>query len=160
MKPLTGLFQRIYTQKTLLAQWSVSKIIPIHKKDPKAILKTIQFIESLSNVDWTGKPKHGFQKRKKHLIPSTQTTVIYSQMSWQELLCSYGQYRSQCGFWCNRHWFADELTENTGPSRWRGFSYRDLVARDRYSYVEINKPTSCFSQSNQAPFKAQFWARS
>ena len=30
--PLTGLFQRMYTQKSIPEQWSISKVIPIHKK--------------------------------------------------------------------------------------------------------------------------------
>ena len=39
--PLTGLFQRIYTQKIIPEQWSISKVIPIHKKAQNAILKII-----------------------------------------------------------------------------------------------------------------------
>ena len=39
--PLTGLFQRIYTQKTIPEQWSISKVIPVHKKAQNAILKII-----------------------------------------------------------------------------------------------------------------------
>ena len=85
--PLSGLFQRNYTQKTIPAQWSVSKIIPTHKKGPKynienyrpianlcstskffekLILKRLQAIETLNNKDLTGKQQHGFKKGKTH----------------------------------------------------------------------------------------------
>ena len=85
LKPLTGLFSRIYNQKTVPAQWLVSKIIPIHKKGPKCnvenyrpianlcstskiferlILNKLKSIEFLNNTDLTGKQQHGFKKGK------------------------------------------------------------------------------------------------
>ena len=39
--PLSNLFEKIYTQKAIPPQWSVAKIIPIHKKAPKTTLKII-----------------------------------------------------------------------------------------------------------------------
>ena len=35
IKPLVVLFQKIYNQKIIPAQWSIAKIVPIHKKGPK-----------------------------------------------------------------------------------------------------------------------------
>ena len=45
--PLTGLFQRIYTQKSIPEQWSISKVIPIHKKGPKCNIKNYRPIANL-----------------------------------------------------------------------------------------------------------------
>ena len=39
--PLTSLFEKIYNQKSIPEQWSLAKVIPIHKKGPKIMLKTI-----------------------------------------------------------------------------------------------------------------------
>ena len=87
LTPLKGLFQRIYYQNQLPEQWLISKITPIHKKRPKnkiehyrpianlcstsklfegLILKQIQKIETISNVDLTGTQQHGFKKIQKH----------------------------------------------------------------------------------------------
>ena len=83
--PLRELFQRVYYQNSLPEQWLISKITPIHKKGPKnkienyrpianlcstskiferLILKQIQKIELISNVDLSGKQQHGFKKSK------------------------------------------------------------------------------------------------
>ena len=40
LNPLTRLFNLIYHEKSIPAQWSVSKIVPIHKKGPSATLRT------------------------------------------------------------------------------------------------------------------------
>ena len=85
LTPLTKLFNLIYHQKAIPAQWSVSKIIPIHKKGPKChienyrpisnlcstskiferlILKRMQSIETLYQIDLTGKQQHGFKRGK------------------------------------------------------------------------------------------------
>ena len=83
--PLKELFRRVYYQNSLPEQWLISKITPIHKKGPKnkienyrpianlcstskiferLILKQIQKIELISNVDLSGKQQHGFKKSK------------------------------------------------------------------------------------------------
>ena len=83
--PLRELFRRVYYQNSLPEQWLISKITPIHKKGPKnkienyrpianlcstskiferLILKQIQKIELISNVDLSGKQQHGFKKSK------------------------------------------------------------------------------------------------
>ena len=85
LTPLKDLFQKIYYQNSLPEQWMISKITPIHKKGAKnkienyrpianlcstsklferLILKQIQKIELLSNVDLSGKQQHGFKKCK------------------------------------------------------------------------------------------------
>ena len=83
--PLRELFRRVYYQNSLPEQWLISQITPIHKKGPKnkienyrpianlcstskiferLILKQIQKIELISNVDLSGKQQHGFKKSK------------------------------------------------------------------------------------------------
>ena len=83
--PLTILFQKILKQKKIPEQWSISKIIPIHKKGPKQnienyrpianlcsatkiferlILTQLQKLESLNGIDLTGINQHGFKKNR------------------------------------------------------------------------------------------------
>ena len=50
IKPLTGLFNRIYLQRTVPAQWLVSKIIPIHKKGPKCNIENYRPIANLCST--------------------------------------------------------------------------------------------------------------
>ena len=85
---LTGLFRKIYDQKTIPEQWKLAKIIPIHKKGSKnavenyrpianqcsvsknfekLILKQINYLESTNSLDFTGKQQHGFKKNKSTL---------------------------------------------------------------------------------------------
>ena len=93
--PLSTIFQKIYDQKKIPEQWSVSKVIPLHKKGPKnqienyrpisnlcstskvfekLILKRLLEINSIYNVDITGKHQHGFKKQK-----STSTLTLQLQ---------------------------------------------------------------------------------
>ena len=83
--PLSALFDKIYTQCTILEQWKFLKIIPIFKKGnrneienyrpianlcstakfiEKLILKQIQYLESTNKLDLTGKNQHGFKRNK------------------------------------------------------------------------------------------------
>ena len=39
LTPLSTLFSKIYTQRSIPEQWSIAKVIPIHKKVQKATLK-------------------------------------------------------------------------------------------------------------------------
>ena len=85
LAPLTGLFNLIFSQNSIPEQWRTSKTIPIHKKGPKQnienyrpisnlcstskifeklILKRIQNLETLNNIDITGVNQHGFKKKK------------------------------------------------------------------------------------------------
>ena len=93
--PLTTLFEKIYSQKKIPEQWSIAKVIPIHKKGPKnnvenyrpisnlcstskvfekLILKQLQKIESIQNTDITGKHQHGFKRNR-----STSTLALQLQ---------------------------------------------------------------------------------
>ena len=93
--PLTILFGKIYNEKSIPEQWSIAKVIPIHKKGPKnnvenyrpianlcstskifekLILKQLLKIESLQNVDITGKHQHGFKRNR-----STSTLALQLQ---------------------------------------------------------------------------------
>ena len=95
IQPLTTLFRKIYSQKTIPEQWLISKIVPIHKKGAKnqidnyrpianlcstskiferLILKRIQTLELVNNADLTGKQQHGFKKSK-----STTTLALQLQ---------------------------------------------------------------------------------
>ena len=83
LPPIKRLFELIYEQKTIPQQWSISKIIPIHKKGPKTsiqnyrpianlcaitkvfeqlIINRIREIEKCNSTDITGKSQHGFKK--------------------------------------------------------------------------------------------------
>ena len=96
----TGLFRRIYFQKKIPDQWSVAKVIPIHKKGLKSdienyrpianlcssskiferlILKRISVIESLNNIEITGKQQHGFKKKKSTSTLSLQLQSIIAR---------------------------------------------------------------------------------
>ena len=98
--PLGGLFKRIYEQKTIPQQWSVSKVIPIHKKGLKSdienyrpianlcstsklfeklILKRILSIEKMNDVDITGKQQHGFKRNKSTTTLSLQIQSLISR---------------------------------------------------------------------------------
>ena len=84
--PLTDLFDKIYSQRSIPSQWLVAKTIPVYKnkgdkKDiesyrpianlcstsklfEKLILKRILEIEATNNVDLTGINQHGFKKKR------------------------------------------------------------------------------------------------
>ena len=100
LSPLTGLFKLITTQNSIPDQWRTSKIIPIHKKGPKQnienyrpisnlcstskffeklILKRIQNLEALNNIDLTGPNQHGF--KKKYCNAWYPYTISHSQSS-------------------------------------------------------------------------------
>ena len=83
--PYTVLMNKIYYQKSIPDQWSVSKIVPVHKKGDKTkienyrpisnlcssskifeklIMKRIEEIQNAQNVDLTGNAQHGFKKSR------------------------------------------------------------------------------------------------
>ena len=83
IKPLSYLFNKIYTTKKVPEQWLISKIFPVHKKGPtnsienyrpisnlcacskifeKLILMRLSTIEKENKVDLTHKSQHGFKK--------------------------------------------------------------------------------------------------
>ena len=83
LQPITRLFELIYVSKSIPQQWSISKIIPLHKKGPKTdiqnyrpianlcamtkvfeqlIINRIREIEKINLVDLTGNSQHGFKK--------------------------------------------------------------------------------------------------
>ena len=88
IKPLTVLFNKIYQQKKIPEQWLISKVIPIHKKGDvsdisnyrpisnlcscskiyeKLILFRINSLQSLHQIDLTGKSQHGFKAKHSTL---------------------------------------------------------------------------------------------
>ena len=83
--PITHLLKLVYENKQIPHQWSISKIIPIHKKGPKTnienyrpianlcsmtkvfeqlIINRIREIEKLNLIDITGNPQHGFKQKR------------------------------------------------------------------------------------------------
>ena len=83
IQPYYILMNKIYNQKTIPEQWSISKIIPTHKKEDKSkienyrpisnlcssskvfeklIMKRINNIQESQMVDLTGNAQHGFKK--------------------------------------------------------------------------------------------------
>ena len=85
LRPLSILFEKIYSTGSIPEQWKISKIIPIHKKGNKSeienyrpianlcstskileklILKQIHYLESKNELDLTGKNQHGFKRNK------------------------------------------------------------------------------------------------
>ena len=100
IKPFTILLKKIKDQQKIPDQWTVSKIIPIHKKGPKQhienyrpianlcsstkiferlILKQIQKIETLNQIDITGKNQHGFKKKKSTATLGLQLQSIIAR---------------------------------------------------------------------------------
>ena len=88
IKPLSYLFNKIYTTKKVPEQWLISKIFPVHKKGPtnsienyrpisnlcacskifeKLILMRLNTIEKENKVDLTHKSQHGFKKNHSTL---------------------------------------------------------------------------------------------
>jgi hypothetical protein len=85
LQPFTKLFDLIYREKSIPEQWRISKIVPVHKKGSKQmienyrpvanlcsaskvferlILNRINQLETLANIDLTGKGQHGFKKNR------------------------------------------------------------------------------------------------
>ena len=85
LHPVHRLFNLIYSKKEIPEQWSISKIVPIHKKGAKnevenyrpianlcsvtkifeqLIIDRMRDIERECNVDLTGKPQHGFKQKR------------------------------------------------------------------------------------------------
>ena len=98
--PFTGLFHRIYHQQQIPQQWSVAKVIPIHKKGlkcdienyrpianlcssskifEKLILKRMMQIETLSGIDLTGKQQHGFKRNRSTTTLSLQLQSLIAR---------------------------------------------------------------------------------
>ena len=57
IKPLTGLFKRIYEQKLIPDQWKISKTIPIHKKGPKKDIENYRLIGNFWKTNSSGNNK-------------------------------------------------------------------------------------------------------
>ena len=100
VKPLTSLFERIYNQNKIPDQWSIAKVIPLHKKGPKnkienyrpianlcsstkifekLILKRLLELNTLHNIDLTGKHQHGFKRNKSTSTLSLQLQSLIAR---------------------------------------------------------------------------------
>ena len=111
--PFTGLFERIYNQKSIPEQWSISKVIPIFKKGlknnienyrpianlcsssklfEKLILKRMLNIELEHNVDLTGKQQHRFKQKKEHINPIPPTPIPNCPGIGRGQLCVDGKH--------------------------------------------------------------------
>ena len=97
---LDNLFYKIYTQNAIPAQWSIDKVIPVFKKGPqnniekyqpianlcptskifeKLILKCLIQIETLQNIEITGKHQHGFKRNRSTTTLSLQLQSIIAR---------------------------------------------------------------------------------
>ena len=163
-KPLKGLFEKIYNQKTIPAQWSIAKVIPIHKKGPKCnienyrpisnlcstskifeklILRKLQSIELLNNVDLTGKQQHGFKKGKNTSTLALQLQSLIARALDENCYVLMASIDLSAAF--------DVINIDLLMSRLRILGIPEDVAslieiwlRDRCFYVELNDLTSCF----------------
>ena len=99
LKPLSYLFNNIYAKKQIPEQWLISKITPIFKKGnqneinnyrpisnlcacskifEKLILMRLSQIESVNNIDLTGKSQHGFKAKHSTLTAGLQIQSLIS----------------------------------------------------------------------------------
>jgi hypothetical protein len=100
VRPLKGLFDRIYCQRMIPDQWLISKTIPVYKNKgnaksienyrpianlcstskifEKLILKRILEIQDINNCDITGINQHGFKKGKS---TATISLTLQSQIA-------------------------------------------------------------------------------
>jgi hypothetical protein len=97
LQPFTKLFDLIYREKSIPEQWRISKIVPVHKKGSKQmienyrpvanlcsaskvferlILNRINQLETLANIDLTGKGQHGFKKKQRNGLRWSVITII------------------------------------------------------------------------------------
>ena len=98
--PLEIIFEKIYNQNAIPEQWTIAKIIPLHKKGPKnkienyrpianlcstskiferLILKRLLELNSIHKIDITGNHQHGFKKLKSTSTLNLQLQSIIAR---------------------------------------------------------------------------------
>ena len=168
IKPLKGLFKLIFEKNKIPEQWLISKTIPIHKKGPKQnienyrpisnlcstskifekiILKRIQKLELLNNVDITGQNQHGFKKNKSTSTLGILLQSLVARALDEDKHCIMASVDLSSAF--------DVVNIKLLLKRLRIVGLpADLVAlieiwlSNRMFYVEVNGLTSNFQQSD------------
>ena len=166
--PLGGLFEKIYRQKKIPEQWSIAKVIPIHKKGlktdienyrpianlcstskvfEKLILKRLANIELINNIDLTGKQQHGFKRNKSTSTLTIQLQSLIARALDEDNHALMASIDLSAAF--------DVVNIDLLMVRLRKIGLPgDVVAlidvwlRDRYFYVEVAGLNSCFYEIN------------
>ena len=167
-KPLTTLFKMIFNTHQIPEQWLIAKTIPIHKKGPKQnienyrpvanlcsttkifeklILKRIQKLETLNNIDITGKNQHGFKKKKSTSTLGIQIQSLISRaLDEDEYVCMASIDLSSAFDVVNKDLLLKRMRMVGLPED--VISLIRVWLGNRMFYVETNGQTSNFFESN------------
>jgi hypothetical protein len=166
--PFTELFEKIYQTKQLPDQWKISRTLPLFKKGNKRninsyrpisnlcsaskiferlMLSRLTDIETLNNIDLTGKMQHGFKKGKSTV---TALKEIQSQIATK---IDQGQYVAMGSLDLSAAFDVvnvDLLIQRLNilglPTDW--MSLLELWLRDRAAFVEVSVDQSMLYDIN------------
>jgi hypothetical protein len=166
--PFTELFKKIYQTKQLPDQWKISRTLPLFKKGNKKninsyrpisnlcsaskiferlMLSRLTDIETLNNVDLTGKMQHGFKKGKSTV---TALKEIQSQIATK---IDQGQYAAMGSLdlsaafdVVNVDLLIARLSILGLPTDW--MSLLESWLRDRAAFVEVSVDRSMLYDIN------------
>ena len=167
-KPLSVLFQKIYTTKKIPEQWKIAKIIPLHKKGKKQdmanyrpisnlcstskvfeklILKRLEMIEEENKLDLTGKHQHGFKKNRSTITAGlTLQSIISKALDEDEYAVMASLDLSAAFDLVNLDLLITRLKIMGIPKD--VMELLEIWLRDRYLYVEANGKNSIIFNTN------------
>ena len=168
VNPLHKLFEKIYLQKCIPEQWSIAKVIPIHKKGPKnnienyrpisnlcstskifekLILKHLLNISEKQKIDITGKHQHGFKKNRGTASLAIQLQSIIARALDEDNYVAMASLDLSAAFdVVNIDLLIDRLRVLGVPCDMVGLL--SIWLRNRFFYVEIGNNTSVFVPIN------------